>query len=66
MTLDNGKPLEAGRTYRVAGWASVNPQDGKAVAEVFTSYLRSVEDARPKKLNTVVIKGLSSNPGIGG
>jgi len=66
MTLDNGKPLEAGRTYRVAGWASVNPQDGKAVAEVFTSYLRSVKDARPKKLNTVVIKGLSSNPGIGG
>jgi sulfur-oxidizing protein SoxB len=66
MTLDNGKPLEAGKTYRVAGWASVNPQDGKAVAEVFTSYLRSVKDARPKKLNTVAIKSLSSNPGIGG
>ncbi|MGN6569927.1 MAG: thiosulfohydrolase SoxB [Pseudolabrys sp.] len=66
MTLDNGKPLEAGKTYKVAGWASVNPQQGKPVAEVFSAYLRGIKDARPKKLNKVAIKGLASNPGMAG
>src|SRR5262249_5876646 len=28
LTLDDGRALEAGKTYRVAGWASVNPQQG--------------------------------------
>jgi sulfur-oxidizing protein SoxB len=66
MILDGGKPLEAGRTYRVAGWASVNPQEGKPVAEVFASYLRATDEARPKKLNRVAIKGLPNNPGVAG
>ena len=66
LTLDNGKALEAGRTYKVAGWASVNPQDGKPVAEVFANYLRGMKDARPKKLNKVAIKGLANNPGMAG
>jgi len=66
LTLDNGKPLEAGKTYKVAGWASVNPQEGKPVADVFASYLRGVKDARPKKLNKVAIKGLANNPGMAG
>ena len=66
MTLDDGKPLDASRTYKVAGWASVNEQAGKPVAEVFASYLRGLKEARPKKLNTVAIKGLSGNPGIAG
>ena len=30
MTLDNGRKLEADKTYKVAGWASVNPQAGQA------------------------------------
>jgi sulfur-oxidizing protein SoxB len=66
LTLDNGKPLEAGKTYKVAGWASVNPQEGKPVADVFASYLRGVKDARPKKLNKVAVKGLANNPGMAG
>jgi len=66
LTLDDGRSLEAGKTYKVAGWASVNPQEGKPVAEVFASYLRGAKDARPKKLNTVAIKGLPNNPGIAG
>jgi sulfur-oxidizing protein SoxB len=66
LTLDNGKPLEAGKTYKVAGWASVNPQEGKPVADVFASYLHGVKDARLKKLNKVAIKGLANNPGIAG
>ena len=66
LTLDDGKPLEAGKTYRVAGWASVNPQEGKPVAEVLGAYLRGLKDVRPNKLNKVAIKGLSGNPGIAG
>ena len=31
MALDSGKPVDADKTYRVAGWASVNPQQGKPV-----------------------------------
>lgn len=64
MTLDNGKPLEAGKSYKVAGWASVNEQKGRPVAEVFAGYLRGLKEARPKKLNTVAVKGLANNPGI--
>jgi sulfur-oxidizing protein SoxB len=66
MTLDDGKPLEAGKTYKVAGWASVNEQQGKPVAEVFAGYLRGLKEARPKKLNTVAVKGLANNPGMAG
>jgi sulfur-oxidizing protein SoxB len=66
LTLDDGKRLEPGKTYRVAGWASVNPQEGKPVADVVAAYLRNAQDARPKKLNKVAIKGLVNNPGMAG
>jgi S-sulfosulfanyl-L-cysteine sulfohydrolase len=66
LTLDNGKPLDVGKTYRVAGWASVNPQSGKPVADVFASYLRTMKDVRPKKLNKVALKGVGGNPGLAG
>ena len=66
MTLDNGHPLDADKTYKVAGWASVNPQQGKPVAEVFASYLRDVKTAKAKKQNRVTLKGVAGNPGISG
>jgi S-sulfosulfanyl-L-cysteine sulfohydrolase len=66
MTLDNGSKLDAGKTYKMAGWASVNPQQGKPVAEVFAKYLRGEKIAKPKKLNQVALKGVSNNPGISG
>ena len=66
MTLDSGKKLEADKTYKVAGWASVNPQQGKPVWDVFANYLRGEKTAKPKKLNQVALKGVSNNPGISG
>lgn len=66
MTLDDGKAVEAGKTYKVAGWASVNPQQGKPVWDVFAAYLRREKIAQPKKLNRVALKGVSNNPGISG
>jgi sulfur-oxidizing protein SoxB len=66
LTLDNGKTLQADKTYKVAGWASVNPQTGKPAADVFAKYLRGLKTARPKRLNQVVLKGVTNNPGISG
>ncbi len=66
MTLDNGRKVEADKTYKVAGWASVNPQQGKPIAEVFAKYLRGEKTAKPKKYNQVTLKGVSNNPGISG
>jgi S-sulfosulfanyl-L-cysteine sulfohydrolase len=64
MTLDNGKPLDARKTYKIAGWASVNPQEGKPVSDVFAGWLRKQKTVRPKRLNRVAVKGLQRNPGI--
>ena len=66
LTLDSGKKLEAEKTYKVAGWASVNPQQGKPVWDVFADYLRGEKTAKPKKLNQVALKGVANNPGISG
>ncbi len=66
MTLDNGAKLEADKSYKVAGWASVNPQTGKPVWDVFANYLRGQKTAKPKRLNQVVLKGVANNPGISG
>ncbi len=63
LKLDNGRPVEAGRSYKVAGWASVNEQNGTPVWEVFAKYLRAgkISDRRS---NDVTLKGVADNPGI--
>ena len=40
LKLADGKQIEAAKSYRVAGWASVNEQKGAPVWEVVASYLR--------------------------
>jgi sulfur-oxidizing protein SoxB len=63
LKLDNGHALEAGKSYKVAGWASVNPQSGKPVWDVFADYLRSGETLLPAGKG-VTLKGVDGNPGI--
>jgi S-sulfosulfanyl-L-cysteine sulfohydrolase len=65
IALDDGTPLQAGKTYRVAGWASVNPQQGKPVNEVVAGHLRAEKTVRIKRVNRVALKGVDHNPGIG-
>jgi len=65
MRLDDGALVEADKSYRVAGWASVNPQSGKSVSEVVAGYLRSEKIVKIKRGNRVTIKGIGGNPGIG-
>ena len=61
----NGKTLEAGKRYKVAGWASVNPQQGKPVWDVFANYLRSGRISTPYGSN-VQLRGVDGNLGIAG
>jgi S-sulfosulfanyl-L-cysteine sulfohydrolase len=64
MTLDDGTALDANKSYRVAGWASVNPQTGKPVSDVVAGYLRKEKSVKIKHPNRVVLKGVAGNPGL--
>jgi sulfur-oxidizing protein SoxB len=64
MTLNDGTPVEAGKTYRVAGWASVNPQQGDPVTGVVEHYLKANRSLTIKRANRVTLKGVANNPGI--
>jgi sulfur-oxidizing protein SoxB len=61
----NGKPIEAGKTYRVAGWAPVaEGAKGEPVWEVVAEWLRTKKTVAPRKLNTPRIIGMAGNPGL--
>ena len=65
MTLDDGEKVEASKSYKVAGWATVGSQSpGRPIWEVVADYLRDVKVAEVKKLNTPKLKGVAGNPGI--
>ena len=63
-----GKDIEAGKTYKVAGWAPVSEaaRDAKseAVWDVCARYLRAQKTIAPRKLDLPVIEGMSGNPGM--
>ena len=64
MTLDNGKTIEPGKTYKVAGWASVNlPQNGRPVWDVLSSHMRHARTIAPLTQNKVTVTGIAGNPG---
>jgi sulfur-oxidizing protein SoxB len=65
LKLDNGRPLEAARSYKVAGWASVNEQRGRPVWDVFAGHLRSPTMPEGRGAG-VTLKGVDDNPGIAG
>ena len=65
MTLDDGEKIEAGKTYRVAGWATVGARSpGPPIWEVVAEYLRDRKSARIAKLNTPKLVNVDGNPGI--
>jgi sulfur-oxidizing protein SoxB len=64
MTL-GGKPIEPGRTYKLAGWASVQEGvTGEPVWDVVAKYLRDQKVLKPRTPNLPVIKGIKGNPGL--
>jgi sulfur-oxidizing protein SoxB len=62
LKLDNGRAIEANKSYKVAGWASVNEQKGKPVWDVFAKHLRSGKPASHGA--DVTLKGVGDNPGF--
>ncbi|TCZ52762.1 thiosulfohydrolase SoxB [Roseicella aquatilis] len=65
LRLEDGTLLEAEKTYRVAGWASVNlPQEGRPVWEVVAAHLRRRKVVRPGRQGEVRLIGLAGNPGL--
>jgi sulfur-oxidizing protein SoxB len=64
MRLD-GKPIEAAKTYKVAGWAPVGEGvKGEPVWEVIAAYLRDRKSVPPPKLSLPRLVGVEGNPGI--
>jgi S-sulfosulfanyl-L-cysteine sulfohydrolase len=65
LKLDNGHAIQAGKHYKVAGWASVNEQTGAPVWDVVAKYLRA---GRPpnRQPSSVTLRGVEGNPGIAG
>jgi sulfur-oxidizing protein SoxB len=67
MELD-GKPVEDGKTYKVAGWAPVSEESrnagGDAIWDVCVRYLRAQKTIKPRPPNVPMIKGMRGNPGM--
>jgi sulfur-oxidizing protein SoxB len=66
LKLDNGRPVEAGKSYKVAGWASVNEQTGAPVWDVLAKHLRAGKASARPGSDSVTLKDVGDNPGIAG
>ena len=63
-----GRPLEAGKTYTVAGWAPVAEEarnaNAKPVWELVETWLRGQGGrVKPRRINTPRVLGVERNPG---
>ncbi|MFC7410184.1 thiosulfohydrolase SoxB [Hydrogenophaga atypica] len=64
LTL-KGKPVEADKKYKVAGWASVQEGvQGEPIWDVVAGYLRNKKVVKQVKINQPKLVGVDGNPGI--
>jgi S-sulfosulfanyl-L-cysteine sulfohydrolase len=64
LRLD-GQPLEAGKTYKVAGWAPVaEGAKGEPVWDLAARYLRGKKIIKAPRLNQPALGGMTRNRGI--
>jgi sulfur-oxidizing protein SoxB len=67
-----GRPIEAGKTYKVAGWAPVAEEAKSApgvkpVWELVETWLKGQGGrVKPRRINTPQLVGMAGNPGIAG
>ncbi|MEO8387240.1 thiosulfohydrolase SoxB [Polaromonas sp.] len=64
-----GKLIDAGKTYKVAGWAPVaeaSKNAGPPVWDVVETYLKAQKVIKPVKPNTPRLVGVAGNPGLAG
>jgi len=60
-----GKPIEAGRRYKVAGWAPVaEGASGEPIWDLASRYLRSRKTVPPLEANRPRLIGVQGNPGM--
>jgi len=63
-----GKPIDATRKYKVAGWAPVSEEardaGGEPVWDVVARYLRAQKTIRPQRLELPALEGVAGNPGL--
>ncbi len=60
-----GKAIEADKTYRVAGWASVNEDvKGEPIWDVVETWLRDQRTIKPPRLNQPMLVGMQGNAGL--
>ncbi len=63
MTL-HGKPIDANRTYKVAGWAPVSaPNNGTPIWDVVTEYLQDIKTVRIHHIDQPKLIGVAGNAG---
>ncbi|WP_066255419.1 thiosulfohydrolase SoxB [Hydrogenophaga flava] len=61
----NGKPIEASKTYKVAGWAPVaEGARGEPIWDVMEAYFKNHKTIAPRKINTPRLLGMQGNPGM--
>lgn len=64
MTL-KGKPIDANKTYKVAGWAPVaEGVKGEPIWDVMEKYLKANPVIKARKLNQPKLVGMDGNPGM--
>ena len=64
MTL-KGKPINADKKYKVAGWASVQEGvQGEPIWDLVSGYLRDKKVIKDVKINTPQLIGMEGNPGM--
>lgn len=63
----NGRPLEAGKTYKVAGWAPVaeaSKNAGPPIWDLMETWFRAHGTIKAPTLNTPALPGMQGNPGL--
>jgi sulfur-oxidizing protein SoxB len=67
MRVD-GKPVDAGRRYKVAGWAPVAEEaiasGGEPVWTVMARYLKAQKTIAARRPNQPTLVGVEGNPGL--
>ena len=63
LRLENGRAIETGKRYKVAGWAAVNAQQGLPVWDVVAKQLGSGKPLN-MQANNVALRGVTGNPGL--
>lgn len=65
LTLGDGRALDASKSYKVAGWATVGSKStGAPIWEVVAEYLKANKTIRVDKINTPKLRHVSDNPGL--